>query len=257
MLWGTFTVTHILSLLLGALITVGIYFALKNRSRRTQIIVLGILSFSGIAAIIYNLVTWNSPLEYLPLHLCSLNAMLLPFVVFSRNKTLGNLLMLWALGALFALVVNNASANFEIFSWTFAFYYFPHVLEFGIPIILFKLKLIRLDRKCIISTTAITMGVYTIIHFINVIINNYCVTNQIFNPSGDVIQVNYMFSITPENPLLALFYSLIPHEFWYMFLCIPVVIVYLSAIYFSYGIYKRVKAKIKRMLRSAKNKKAA
>ena len=144
MTWGTFSIAHIISLLLGAGITIGLYFALKHRTQKTQTIVLGILSFAGIAAIIYNLVAWNSPIEYLPFHLCSLNAMLLPIVVFTRNKHLGNLLLLWAIGALAALILNTSVAEAEIFSWTFFFYYFPHVLEFGIPLIIFKLGLIKL-----------------------------------------------------------------------------------------------------------------
>ena len=37
MVWGTFTITHILSLLLGAAIIIGLYFALKNRTEKTQI----------------------------------------------------------------------------------------------------------------------------------------------------------------------------------------------------------------------------
>ena len=75
MVWGTFTITHIVSLLLGAGIIIGLYFLLKNKTQKTQTLVLGVLSFAGIAAIIYNLAAWNSPIEYLPFHLCSLNAM--------------------------------------------------------------------------------------------------------------------------------------------------------------------------------------
>lgn len=52
---------------------------------------------------------WGSPYEYLPLHLCSLTALVLPVAVFT---TLGNLLLLWLLGAVMALVVNTAQANF-------------------------------------------------------------------------------------------------------------------------------------------------
>ena len=55
MLWGSFGIVHIASLLIGALILVGLYFLLKRRTQKTQVIVLGILSFSGIAAIIFNL----------------------------------------------------------------------------------------------------------------------------------------------------------------------------------------------------------
>lgn len=242
MVWGTFTVTHILSLLLGAAITIGLYFLLKHRTEKTQTIVLGILSFAGIAAIIFNLVVWDSPIEYLPLHLCSLNAMLLPIVVFTRNKRLGNLLMLWSIGALAALVLNTSVATSKITSWVFVFYYFPHVLEFGIPLILFKLKLIKLDKKCIWSTVSITLGAYIAIHFINVFINQYCIENNILDWAGEVVQVNYMFSIFHEgNPLLKLFYDIIPYQFWYMLLCIPVAVVYLSALYGSYEIYKKVR----------------
>ena len=240
MVWGTFTITHILSLLLGAAIIIGLYFALKHRTEKTQTIVLGILSFAGIAAIIFNLVVWDSPIEYLPLHLCSLNAMLLPIVVFTRNKHLGNLLILWSIGALAALVLNTSVAAAEITSWVFVFYYFPHVLEFGIPIILFKLKLIKLDKKCIWSTVAISLGAYIAIHFINVFINQYCIANNILDWAGEVVQVNYMFSIFHGgNPLLKLFYDIIPYPFWYMLLCIPVVVVYLAVLYGSYEIYKR------------------
>ena len=243
MVWGTLgDLTHTISLLLGAAITIGLYFALKHRTQKTQITVLGILSFAGIAAIIYNLAAWGSPIEYLPFHLCSLNAMLLPIVVFTRNKHLGNLLMLWSIGALAALVLNTSVESAEITSWVFFIYYFPHVLEFGIPLVIFKLKLIKLDKKCIWSTVAITLGSYIVIHFINVFLNQYCVNNNIVDWAGNVIQVNYMFSISHEgNPLLKIFYDLVPYPFWYMLLCIPVAVVYLSALYGIYEIYKRVR----------------
>ncbi len=242
MTWGTFGVVHIITIIMTAVLNIALYFALKHRSRRTQMIVLGILSFSGMAAIIFNLVTWGSPLEYLPLHLCSLNALVLPFAVLLRSKRLGNLLLLWSLGALFAILINNASADFKLLSWTFVFYYFPHVLELGIPILLMKLGLVKLSVKCVWSTIVITMASYTLIHFINVFINDHCLTNQVTNPSGDIIQVNYMYSITPENPLLQLFYKLIPHEYWYMYLVVPVVAVYLGVIYLAQYLLSRRKA---------------
>lgn len=231
MLWGTFGLTHILSLLLAAGIIVGLYFILKGKSPRTQTLVLGVLSFAGIAAIIFNLVAWDSPLEYLPLHLCSLNALVLPVAVFSRNKTANNLLLLWALGAVFALVVNTAQAEFEIFSATFAFYFFPHVLELGIPILMFSLGLVKKDLRCIASTLLITLAAYTVIHFINLGVNAYTAANQCLDWAGNVITVNYMYSLRPENPLLDLFWSIIPHRYFYMLLALPVAALYLTPIY--------------------------
>jgi len=243
MTWGTFGIVHIITIIMTAGLNIALYYALKYCKARTQWIVLGILSFAGMAAILFNLLTWGSPLEYLPLHLCSLNALALPFAVWFKSEKLNNLLLLWSLGALFAIIVNNASADFKLLSWTFVFYYFPHVLELGIPILMMKLKLVKLNVKCIPITIAITMVCYTVIHFINVWVNDYCLTNNVLSPSGNLIQVNYMYSITPENPLLQLFYQLIPHEYWYMYLVVPVVVVYLGAIYGAQYLITRKKKK--------------
>ncbi len=227
MQWGTFGAAHIVSLLLGAGLIVALYFILKRTSVRVQTVVLGVLSFSGIAAVIFNLLMWGRPLEYLPLHLCSVNALLLPVAVFTRNKTINNLLLVWSLGALAAVVLNHALAEAEIFSPVFCFFYFPHVLEFGIPILIFRLGLAKKDPKCIFSSVGITMAVYTLIHFFNKALN----AAQLLDKEGEIIRVNYMYSIDPENPLLALFYRVIPHEYWYMFMIVPLLVVYLLIIY--------------------------
>lgn len=242
MVWGSFGAVHIASLLIGVGLLVGLYFLLRRFSAKTQTVVLGVLSFSGIAAIIFNLVTWGSPLEYLPLHLCSLTAMVLPFAVFTRSKVLGNLLLLWSLGAVMALVVNTAQANFELCSATFAFYYFPHLLEFGIPILLIALGLVEKDVKCIGSTLLITVGALIPIHFTNILLNTYCAAHQLLNPAGELIQVNYMYTIQPANPLLDLFWSLIPHPFWYLMPVVVIVLVYLAAVYCK-EIFARLKKK--------------
>lgn len=256
MLWGSFGVVHILSLLLAAGIIVGLFFALRKAPNKVQTIVLGILSFSGVSAVVFNLLAWGSPLEYLPFHLCSLNALVLPFAVFTKNKVLSNLLLLWALGAVFALVVNTAQAEYEIFSWTFFFYYFPHTLEIGVPILTFALKRTEKDLKCIFWTVGITLGALVVIHFINLGINRYCVANNVLDWAGKVVQVNYMYTLRPENPLLQLFYNLIPYEFWYLLLCIPIVLVYLALVYLP-EIIKAVKARKAKLDRATKTENGA
>ena len=246
MTWGSFGVIHITSLILGVGMIMGLYFLLKKFSAKAQTVVLGILSFAGVGAIVYNLLMWGSPLEYLPFHLCSLTAMVLPFAVWTRSKVLNNLLLFWGLGALLALVVNTAQANFEIFSWTFVFYFFPHLLEIGIPILMFGLRLVKRDVRCIGSTLVITLVAYTAIHFINIALNDYLLTNNILDYAGNLIQVNYMYSIKPENPVLQLFYQIIPYPYWYMFLSLPLIVVYLACFYRKYIILwfkERKKAK--------------
>ena len=225
MKWGFFTPAHILTLMLAAVMVAALYYGLKNKSQKVQTMVLFPLSLSGIAAIMFNLLRWGSPLEYLPLHLCSINAMLLPFAVLTRNKTLGNLLLLWCLGALVALVANFEMAEAILFSESFNFYFFPHVFEFGIPVLLFKLGLVKKDPACIGSTMTITMFLYTLVHLCNLGINRYCAL------VGNGIRVNYMFSVEPTNPLVALFHQLIPYEYWYMYMVLPIVGLYLVIIY--------------------------
>jgi uncharacterized membrane protein YwaF len=246
MTWGFFGPVHIISLILGAALIVGLHFLLKNRSQHVQMLILAILSLSGMAAIIYNLVAWGSPVQYLPFHLCALNAMVLPFAVVTRNKTLNNLLLLWSLGALAAIVVNNAQANYEIFSWVFAMYYFPHLLEFGIPILMFSLGLVKKDARCIGSTLCITLITYTLIHCINLMLNEYLSNHNILDYAGNLIQVNYMYSIFPENPVFDLFYSWVPHSYWYVLLTLPIILVYLLAVYSKeiIGLYKSKRANL-------------
>jgi uncharacterized membrane protein YwaF len=231
MTWGTFGTVHIASLVLAAAMNVGLYFILKNKSDRVKTFVLFLISLSGIAAIIFNLVRWNSPIEYLPFHLCSLTAMVLPIAVLTKNKALSNLLLLWSLGALAALVMNQGQANYEIFSDTFLFYFFPHSFEFGIPILMFALGLVKKDPKCIGSTLGITLAAYTAIHFINLGINSWCIQNNILDWAGNVIQVNYMYSVTPSIPILQTFYNIIPHPYWYLLMAVPIILVYLLIIY--------------------------
>ena len=225
MKWGFFTPAHILTLVLAAVMVTALYYGLKNKSQKVQTMVLFPLSLSGMAAIIFNLVRWGSPLEYLPLHLCSINAMLLPIAVLTRNKTLGNLLLVWCLGALVALIANFEMAEATLFSESFNFYFFPHVFEFGIPVLLFKLGLVKKDPECIGSTLTITMLLYTLVHLCNLGINRYCAL------VGNGIRVNYMFSIDPTNPVIAMFHQLIPYEYWHMYLVLPIVGLYLVLVY--------------------------
>ncbi len=237
MKWGTFGTVHLITIGAAVLMLLGLYFALRKQSQRVQTLVLGILSFSGVAAIIYNLVTWGEPLAYLPLHLCSVNALILPVAVFTRNKTMGNLLLVWSLGALMAIILNWEMAEAELFDMPFNFYYFPHVLEFGIPILLFRFRLIEKDPRCIGSTLGITLATYTLAHFANLIINTYT-----------DVTVNYMFSVDPSaNPVIALFYKIIPHSYWYMYLVLPIVALYLLIVYLP---QLRVREKKKKLVKA-------
>jgi hypothetical protein len=100
-----------------------------------------------------------------------------------------------------------------------------------------------------LTTLGLTFAIFTCIHFINLWINSYCEANNLINPSGELIQVNYMYSIKPENPVLDLFWSWCPHEYWYMYFCIIIVAVYEGILYLIFN----GKSLFKRFFKGAKN----
>ena len=228
MLWGTFTAPHIVSLLCSVGLTVGLHFLLRHLSDKRKIAVLFVLSFAGIAAVIFNLVTWGSPLEYLPFHMCSVHALLLPVTVATRHRVLGMFSLFCCLGAALALLVNTGQAHFEILSATFFFYYVPHTLEISVPVLLLTTGLIRPAGRAVLPTSLFTVGIYTAVHFINLAINDYAAARGLIGGEGMPLTVNYMFSLSPEgNPLLEFFYKCIPHPYWYMYAAVPLLIMYL------------------------------
>jgi uncharacterized membrane protein YwaF len=243
MLWGSFGVVHFATLAIAAAMLIGVYYLLKYLPQKARTIVLFCLSMMGIVAVVFNLVRWGTPLEYLPLHMCSISAILLPIVVLTRNRTIGNLLLVWCLGSLLALIFNSEGANFVIPSATFFFFYIPHAFEFGVMIYLFKLGYVKLDYRCIPSTIGLTMGIYTLVHLANLLINHLCLTYNITNPSGNLVQVNYMLSLDHcGNPAMALFYKLIPYDFWYMYAAVIILLIYLPLVYLP-QIVRDVKAR--------------
>ena len=231
MLWGSFGIVHLTSLALAIGMMVGIYYLLKHKTEKTQRLVLFILSLSGIAAIIFNLIRWNSPIEYLPFHMCSITAILLPIAILSKRRALPNLLLLWLLGAVFALVMNTQQANYEILSDTFFFYFFPHAFEAGIPVLMFKLGLWKKDFRAIPSTVGLTLVIYTAVHFINELLNRYVLLKDIVDSSGNPIFLNYMYTQKPVVPFMEMLWKIVPHEYFYLLLALPIIVVYLSLVY--------------------------
>jgi len=231
MVWGSFGAIHLISLLVSMLLIVGLHFLLRTLSPKWQIGILFVLSFAGISAIIFNLVTWNSPIEYLPLHMCSINAMLLPITVLTRKRMLGSLVLFWCLGAALSLIVNTGQADFEIASPTFWFFYLPHTLEVAIPILLFSTGLIRFEVKTAPMTVLITMILYTVVHFCNLFLNQYAQTHNVVDWAGNTVKVNYMFSLSTDgNVLLDVFWKLIPYPYWYMYGTAILIVAYFLAI---------------------------
>ena len=232
MLWGApFQTVHLITLAIAAAMIVGFYFLLKYLPERVRYICMLVLSCSGLVAIVYNLIAWGSPLEYLPFHMCSIAAILLPVAVITRNRYVGNLLLVWCLGSILALVFTDAQAGYEIPSASFFIYYVPHVFEFAVAIYLFAFGYVKKDYKCIPVTVGVTVGIYTVVHFINLALNHYCAVHNVVDYAGNVLTFNYMFSMEPTTSIFNLFWSIIPCKYWYMYVAVVILVVYLVVLY--------------------------
>ncbi len=241
MVWGSFGVVHITSLILAAAAILGGYFLMRKLPARVRHAMMIVLSVPGLYAIVYNLTKWGTPLEYLPLHMCSITAILIPIAILTRNNKIGNVLLLWGLGALAALVINQVAAEYVVGSPAFLVFYIPHVCEVAAVIYLFAFRYVKIRPRYIPSTLVITVGIYTVVHFCNVVINRFCLQNNLINPSGELIQVNYMYSITPEIPFLQMIWDLIPYRYWYMYGMIGIVALYLLLLFVPLWIRELVK----------------
>ncbi len=228
--WGTFTPFHIFTILVTLSAPFILYFALRKKSMMTQKITLFILSLSGTGAIIYNLLMWGSSLEYLPFHLCSINALLLPISIITSSRLLASTLPLFSIGAFAAIALNYAQGNYVILSWVFAVYFFPHMLEFAIPFVQLKLGLVKTGAKYIFPSVGMTFLFYTVAHFVNRVVNKVLDAQEKVDSLGEPVSVNYMYSLDPEGlPILSQLWDICPCEYFYMLLLLPLVLLIYSS----------------------------
>ena len=230
--WGTFTPQHFISLLASALIAFGLHFLLRGQSEKTKTSVLFCLSLIGPLALLHDLY-WGlqtTVLVYLPLHMCSYNALLTPVLIKTKNQFLGNLIPLFGVGAALSLIFNSVQAEYTVMSFTFVFHFLSHTLGWCLPILMFSLKLVRPNPKYILPCVGATFGLYTLSHIANLIINPILQASGIVDYLGNPYFANYMFSLSHEgNPALAFFWSLIPHPYFYMFAALPIIALAFSA----------------------------
>ena len=237
MVWGTFTVQHIISLAAIIFFAASLYLILKRIPDRAKTAVLFAVSLFGVAAVVYDLVRWGQPLLYLPLHLCSLNALLIPIAVLTKNKVLSHLTLVWSLGAALVLVVNTGQAHYEMFSEAFWVFYLCHTADVTVPALLFLSGLVKFDIKKTPAVIGTTMAAYTGVHFANLAINKHLLESASmvasYSRARKIPQVNYMYSLGDEgNAVFALFRKIIPFDYWHMYLIAPIIAVFLFTVHF-------------------------
>lgn len=218
--WGSFSVTHIASLIIAVLYNILLYFLLKNRSNKTQTVILFLYSLLGPITMIREIIVWapvQSILRYLPIHLCSVNAILTPVLAITKNKFIGNLTMLFSVTSALALIFNSIQAEYSIMSWEFFLYFTSHAMGCAIPFIMAKLGIIEVKPKYVGRCMLTVFIMYTVVYGINVLINTLAVQYQWYDNLGDLIWVNYMFSVSTQgNPALQFFWDICPYPYFYL-----------------------------------------
>lgn len=221
MTWGSFGTVHLVTLALAVLLNVLVYLFIRNKSRSVQILFLFLLSLIGAGFVAYDIFSnADDILRHLPLSFWSLNMLLLPFAVVTRGKRICNCLLIWSAASIIALVFNSAMAKIDIWSWEFIIFFLAHVFSAGIPILLFEMKLVNRDTGTVKLTLFATISAYISVHVLNLVINS---SNEWSINNG----VNYMATLESNSSLLDFFYALIPSEFWYMVLALPLLFVYI------------------------------
>ena len=233
--WGPF---HIFTLICPFILFGILFFTLRKQKMIVRQIVCSCVALVGIVFLILDMThdtEWLS--AHLPFHLCAMNGFMLPFVIMFRNKKLGNMLVLWSVGAIMAMIFNLTEVNYTTDNLNLWIYFISHLVQATLPLTIVLLKIIDYDYRTIPSTLIITFCAYSVCHLINMELNDY------YFLIDDNRVINYMFSYTHENnPVLMFFYSFLPYPYLYMLPCIPVLFIF-ECIRYSPQIIKALKNK--------------
>lgn len=172
----------------------------------------------------------------LPLQLCNINMLMIPIAVWKKSRPLACFsFFLGPLGALMALIMpGNGFDGYSIFLPRMLGYYGTHfmiVIE-GLALVtfgMFRPKLRDLPRA-VLATLLIAFAVFCF--------------NLLLRWTGLHPKANYFFSVETEgNPLLELFYGLIPVPFLYLMPGSIILVVYMLAVTIPFEILERKKIK--------------
>lgn len=152
-----FDKTYFLVLIICFILTLILYFILRNKNKKIQMNTLIILSFSNFLLHFLKLLhpSYNNypyVLSTISLeNVCAVNTVLTPFILLSENDKLKDYLcLLGSLGGLFALFYPDQLLNYNnIYFEIFRFYY-DHFILFLVPFLLLILKLHKLNLKRLI-----------------------------------------------------------------------------------------------------------
>lgn len=171
----------------------------------------------------------------LPLHLCNINMLLIPVaVMFDLQMLMSFCFFVGSLGASLAIIMPGTGFDhYSIFLPRMLGYFGTHymVVIMAIAIVSFGLyrpKFSDLPKTCVV-----------------ILCISFCVflINLLFSKTGLYADANYFYSIKPEgNPILGLFYRLIPVPFLYQIPSLLILLPYMALITSGFWLFGRKKA---------------
>lgn len=224
-----FELCHILWLaaFVALAISVSIIYRRSDRKvrRHLQYAVAGLIVADEIFKMVMLTVGGNYTLSYLPLHLCSINIILIAIHVFKPSKTLDSFL--------YSICIPAAAVALLFPSWTkLPFLNFMHMHSFSVHILLalYPIMLtaggdIKPRARYIPRCLVLLLGMAIPLYFFN-------------NKFG----TNYMFlrEAEPGNPLY-IFEQAFGHHYWGFVVIIPVVLLIMFLPVELYHLYKKKK----------------
>lgn len=204
----------------------------KERTKKAVLVTASLLTLAGFIA--YKYCLWQDA-DYniltagmggfnwfgeLPLHLCNINMLLLPFAVLLDSRPLKSFcFFIGPLGALMALVMPTTGfESYSILLPRMMGYYGTHLMVIieGIALVTFGLyrPSFRDIPKTLLTAFFVSLGVFA--------------ANLVLRFTGLHEHANYFFEIETEgNPLLELFHGWIPLPFLYQLPCYVILGVYM------------------------------
>jgi len=204
----------------GLLLLVGLYFLLKNKSKKVQSTVLFSLLLSGFILHFLKLFAgyyqaWM-PIAIRtisPEAICAVSILIFPWLFLSKNALLKDYLFyMGIMGGVVATLFPILILGFEAFEFETMRYYYHHILLWVVPILMVVLRLHTLDYKRIWKVTLLTIPVLCIVLINEVILtgtgfvradllfsHEYRNTSLIFGPMKELGFVNELLLVfTPE-----------------------------------------------------------
>lgn len=193
MLFDTFSLgswQHIVSLILGILISFGFYkIALKKSDKFYAYLVLFLyLSWWLVRVLV---LSHQDFYDNLPLQLCDITQLLCVFALFNKNDKIFNFLYFTAVGALIAILTPTVTGTFGLLTLVNFFFYVTHITNFFVITYLIKKHDKRIFKNDWKTSFVILMLLGTWSLFINTLLDtnfmyvSYPIDNPIVNMLGE------------------------------------------------------------------------